>query len=196
MLSTSRIRSQKETVYTPAFRQRDPTFPAYLQGLVAFRKIKVVQSTMAFASVPQVPSALCPGATHLHPLCYKVEVEVMFPCAGYPTFNKCNWNRGHTETRTILCLPMQTPRALHLPGVFSCNNHALSLTRNYPLLGALSRASLVLYHGKPHRFCLEGRCRANANPRVVLPAAFSHPPSKCDPCSFRPPLLHCCCAAA
>ena len=36
-----------------------------------------------------------------------------------------------------------------------------------------------------------GRTKAN---RVVLPAAFSRPPSRCDPCSFRPPLLHCFCA--
>src|SRR5215472_9768681 len=41
--------------------------------------------------------------------------------------------------------------------------------------------------------CLEGRCRACANARVVLPAAFARPASRCDPCSFRPPLLHSSC---
>jgi hypothetical protein len=29
---------------------------------------------------------------------------------------------------------------------------------------------------------------------ALLPAAFFRPLSRCDPCSFRPPLLHCCCA--
>ena len=47
---------------------------------------------------------------------------------------------------------------------------------------------------KPHRFCLEDRRRACANVRVILHAAFARPPSGCDPCSFRPPQLHCCCA--
>jgi len=65
----------KETVYILAFRQCDPTFPAFLQGLEAFRKIKVVQSTTAFLSVPHVQSAFGPGATRLHLLCYKVPVR-------------------------------------------------------------------------------------------------------------------------
>ena len=43
--------------------------------------------------------------------------------------------------------------------------------------------------GKPPRFCLECRCRAFANPRLVLLAAFSRPLSRCYPLSYCPPLL-------
>jgi hypothetical protein len=42
---------------------------------------------------------------------------------------------------------------------------------------------------EPPRFCLECRCRACANPRVALLAAFSRHPSRCYPLSYRPPLL-------
>ena len=59
---------------------------------------------------------------------------------------------------------------------------------------ALSRPHWFPIPGKPQRFYLVGRCRAYANPRAVLPTAFTRPPSRCDLCSFRPPLLHCFCA--
>ena len=55
---------------------------------------------------------------------------------------------GDIETRVILCLPMQTLRAVYMPWVFSCNNHALSLTSNFPLLGALIRAPRYWTMGK------------------------------------------------
>jgi hypothetical protein len=69
-------------------------------------------------------------------------------------------------------------------------------TRSHLLASApaLSRAHGCPGDWKPKRFYLVGRCRAYANPRVVLPAAFSRPPSRRDPCSLRPPLLHCFCA--
>ena len=39
------------------------------------------------------------------------------------------------------------------------------------------------------RFCLECRCRACANSRLVLLATFSRPLSRCSPLLYRPPLL-------
>ncbi len=70
-------------------------------------------------------------------------------------------------------------------------------TTSPPLLAstpALSRTHRCPGDGKPQRFSLVGRSRASANPRAVLPAAFSRPSSRCDPWSFRPPLLYCFCA--
>ena len=59
---------------------------------------------------------------------------------------------------------------------------------------ALSRTHRCPGDGKQRSFSLVDRCRASANPRAVLPAAFFRPSSRCDPCSFRPPLLYCFCA--
>ncbi len=47
--------------------------------------------------------------------------------------------------------------------------------------------------GEPLGFCQECRRRAFAHPRSVLFAACSRPRPRCDPCSFRPPLLHSSC---
>ena len=70
-------------------------------------------------------------------------------------------------------------------------------TRSHLLVTTLalcsSRAHRCPGDGKPLRFSLQGRTRAHANPRVFLLAAFSRPLSRCDPCSFHPPLLHCFC---
>jgi hypothetical protein len=46
---------------------------------------------------------------------------------------------------------------------------------------------------KPPRFCLHCKCRAFANLRAALLAAFSRPTSRCYPWSYRPPLLRLCC---
>jgi hypothetical protein len=70
-------------------------------------------------------------------------------------------------------------------------------TRSHLLVTTLalcsSRAHRCPGDGKPKRFSLQGRTRAYANPRVFLLAAFSRPLSRCDLCSFHPPLLHCFC---
>jgi hypothetical protein len=47
---------------------------------------------------------------------------------------------------------------------------------------------------KPTRCCLECRCRACANPQVVLLAAFSRLLSRCYPLLYRPPVLSLLCA--
>jgi hypothetical protein len=42
---------------------------------------------------------------------------------------------------------------------------------------------------KPPSFCLQCRCIAFANPHAALLAAFSRPPSRYPPWSYRPPVL-------
>ena len=74
-----------------------------------------------------------------------------------------------------------------------------SITTTFPSVlqvpsAIFQKGTQVSRGGKPERFSLEGRWRASATPRSTLPAAFARPLSRCDPCSFRPPLLHCCCA--
>src|SRR5215470_5972482 len=44
--------------------------------------------------------------------------------------------------------------------------------------------------------CVPASGVALCNERSALLAAFAHPLSRCDPCSFRPPLLHSSCTAA
>ncbi len=49
--------------------------------------------------------------------------------------------------------------------------------------------SIVPGDGNPPRFCLQGRSLACANPQSILPSACSRLLSRCNPYSFRPPLL-------
>jgi len=117
---------------------------------------------------------------------------------------------AHTEGEERCC-PRFTPRLLArwFPPFFEASRPSPTLP---PLTGKRTAGSCGLstkmnvhvsrYAGirrvpsdwEPPRFCLECRCRACANPRVALLAAFSHHPSRCYPLSYRPPLLCLFCA--
>ncbi len=70
----------KETGFTLNSAGAIRLFPPSYQGLAACRKGMVVSITTAFPSVRQVQSALCPGVTGLHQLCFCVSVRRC--CAG------------------------------------------------------------------------------------------------------------------
>ena len=104
----------------------------------------------------------------------------------------------------IPSFPAFLPGFRTLPEKYGCPDHdgfSVSFPGAIRLLSRCDRLSPAMLlcircpgGGKPRRFSLRSTSRASANPRNVLPAAFARPPSRCNPCFFRPPLLHCFCA--
>jgi hypothetical protein len=119
-----------------------------------------------FSICSQVPSAFCPGVTGLHLLSCEVSGR------------QC-------------CAVLVPQRAPSIPVPASKHDLRPSHDRWHP---GVRQAPRCPGREETTALCLEDRRRAYTNARVVLPAAFSRLPSRCDPCSFRPPLLHCCCA--